>query len=144
MSQTTESVSINSSPEKVMEYISDVNNHPAFIPPLKSVENIEGDAKNPGTKWDWTFMLAGLELHGKSETVEYQSGKVFKYRTYGGAESTFTYTVESEGTGTKLTMDVEYEIPESVLGKVSQAAVEKINADSADASAANIKAILEG
>ena len=144
MSRATKIVSINASPEKVMEYISNVSNHPAFIPPLKSIENIGGDVTKPGTVWDWTFVMAGLEFKGKSETVEYQPGKVFKYKTMGGIVSTFTYSVEAEGSASRLTMDVEYEVPSSLLGKANLAAVEKVNADSAEAAEENIKTILEG
>ncbi len=144
MSRTTKILSINVSPEKVMEYISNVSNHPAFIPPLKSVENISGDPTQLGTVWDWTFVMAGIEFKGKSETVDYQPGKVFKYKTTGGIAATFTYSVEAEGSASRLTMDVEYEVPSSLLGKANQAAVEKVNADSAQAAEENIKTILEG
>jgi carbon monoxide dehydrogenase subunit G len=144
MSRATKIVSINVSPEKVMEYISNIRNHPAFIPPLKAVENISGDPTKPGTVWDWTFVMAGIEFKGKSETVEYQPAKVFKYKTTGGISSTFTYSVEAEGSATRLTMDVEYEVPASLLGKANQAAVEKVNGDSAQAAEENIKTILEG
>lgn len=144
MSRATKIVSINVSPEKVMEYISNVSNHPAFIPPLKSVENISGDPINRGTVWDWTFVMAGIEFKGKSETVDYQPGKIFKYKTTGGIASTFTYNVEPEGSGSRLTMDVEYEVPSSLLGKINQTAVEKINSESAEAAEENIKIILEG
>ena len=144
MSRTTKIVSISASPEKVMSYICDVNNHPAFIPPLKSIENIQGDATKPGTVWDWTYVMAGIEFKGKSETVEFQSEKTFKYKTTGGITSIFTYSVEPEGLGTRLTMDVDYEVPDTLLGKTNLAAVEKANAETAETAEENIKTILEG
>ena len=145
MATITKSVSINAAPASVMGYISDVKNHTAFIAPLKSVENISGDAQAPGTTWDWTFEMAGVQLTGQSETLAYEPGAVFKYKTHGGIDSTFTYAASPAGEGTNLTIEVEYEVPATVLGAVAdKGVVEGMNAQQADAAADNIKAILEG
>lgn len=138
-------VSIKADPDKVLEYIANVNNHPAFLSALKSVENISGEPTQVGTTWDWHFVMAGVELTGKGETVEHTPGQRYSFKTTTGAQSTFTYNVEAEGEGTKLTIEVEYEVPETVLGKVAdQTVIESLNNKEADSAAENIKAILEG
>lgn len=145
MAKITKVISVVATPKNVMEYISDVKNHTAFIPPLKSIENVDGNERTPGTDWNWTFEMGGVELFGKSETVAYEEGVLFQYKTSGGIESTFTYSVVAEGEGTQLTIEVEYEIPESVLGKIAdKSVIENMNTSQADAAAENIKAILEG
>jgi len=143
MSQIKKIITINASPETIMEYVSDVNNHPAFIPPLKSISNIDERVSTVGTTWDWTFVMAGIEFVGKSEAIKYEAGKVLSYKTTGGIVSTFTYSVEAGEDGTQLTMEVVYETPESLVGKANLAAIEKINSESAEAAEENIKAILE-
>ena len=47
MAKVTRKFTVKRKPEAVIDYISDVENHPAFIPPLKSVANIAGDLLNP-------------------------------------------------------------------------------------------------
>jgi hypothetical protein len=145
MAHITKVVSVKSDPTKITDYISRVKNHPAFISALKSVDDLTGDEQEIGTQWGWTFAMGGVELVGKGETIEYTSGKVFAYKTMGEAESKFTYSVEPEDGGARLTMDVEYEMPTGVLAKLADAAVvERLNEQEADHAVENIKAILEG
>lgn len=144
MSKVVKSDTIHASPEKVIEYIADVNNHPAFISALKSISNIQGDPKSMGTVWDWTFVMAGIEMKGQSKTTAYQPGKEFAFETLGEIKSTFTYTAEPEGDGTKFSATVEYELPESILAKmVDTSVVENLNDKEGTQAIENLKAILE-
>jgi uncharacterized membrane protein len=143
MSRVAKSVVISNTPDRIMEYIADVRNHPAFIGPLKGVSNLGGDAKRAGTSWDWTFIMAGIELTGKAETLEYVPGQRFRYRTTTGAESTFTYSAAAEGAGTKVTVDVTYDVPKTIAGKLQAAVVEKWNDAEGTRAVENLKAILD-
>lgn len=143
MAKVTKVVSVAASPDKVVNYISDVTNHPAFISALKSIDSLSGDPKTPGTTWNWTFMMGGVELQGKGETLSYKPGLSYSYKTTGGTSSIFTYSVEAEDGGSRLTMDVEYEVPDSVLAKVAdKAAVERMNDQEGDRAVENIQTIL--
>ncbi len=144
MSRITKVVTIKADPTKVLEYIADVKNHPAFISALKSVDNLKGQSKHVGEGWDWTFVMTGIEVKGKAETVKYDEGKQYSFKTSGGISSTFTYSVEPEDGGTRLTMDVEYEVPQNILGKIAdKTVVERLNDNEGDRAAENLKAILE-
>lgn len=144
MPHITEVVSIKADPKKVIDYIADVQNHPAFISALKSVANATGSSRQIGSSWEWTFVMGGVQLVGRAETAELQEEKVYSFRTTGGARSTFTYSVVPEGDGTRLTIDVEYVLPDTVLAKIANAAVlEKLNGEEAERAAENLKAILE-
>jgi len=135
------SLHVDADPTRVIEYISDVSNHPAFIPPLKDVSNVSGDPKHTGTKWDWTFTMAGVQLKGHAETVDYVMGKRFAFRTT-GIDSTFKYEVEPDGGGSRLTATVSYEVPEGVLAKVAdRAVVARINEGEADHAVKNLQTI---
>ncbi len=145
MTKIIRDIAIAAAPEKIMEYISNVKNHTAFIPPLKSVDDVEGDEQTVGAGWTWTFEMGGMEFSGKAETVEYVPGQKFQYKTTGGIESIFTYSVTSDGEGSRLTVEVVYEVPASVLGQIAdKSVVENMNTAQADAATQNIKAILEG
>src|SRR6266568_1321666 len=119
MAKVTRKFTVKRKPEAVIDYISDVENHPAFIPPLKSVANIAGDPKRKGTHWDWTFVMAGIE-------------------------STFSYSAEPADGGSQVTADVVYEVPPGVLAKVAnRAVVERMNERDADRAAQSLKTILD-
>ena len=143
MSRVAKSAVINGNADQIMNYIADVKNHPAFIGPLKSIANVNGDPKKPGTSWDWTFVMAGAEFSGRAETVGYEAGKKFSYRTTTGVESTFTYTAEPQGGGVKVTVDVTYDVPSTLLSRMQASVVEKLNDAEGVRAVENLKAILD-
>lgn len=143
MSRVAKSAVVNNSAEQIMSYIADVKNHPAFIGPLKSVANLNGDPRKAGTSWDWTFMMAGVEFSGRAETVSYEPGRMFRYKTTTGVQSTFTYSTEPEGKGVKVTVDVTYEVPQALLARMQAAVVEKLNEAEGSRAVENLKAILD-
>ena len=143
MSRVAKSAVINNKPDQIMNYIADVRNHPAFIGPLKSVANVNGDPKQAGTSWDWTFVMAGVEFTGRAETVSYENGRKFSYKTTTGVQSTFTYSAEPQGNGVKVTVDVTYEVPEALLSRMQTAVVEKLNDAEGARAVENLKAILD-
>ena len=143
MARVAKSAVITGNADQIMNYIADVKNHPAFIGPLKSIANVKGDPKQAGTSWDWTFVMAGVEFSGKAETVSYESGKKFSYKTTTGIQSTFTYSAEPSGGGVKLTIDVTYDVPQDLLGKMQASVVEKLNEAEGSRAVENLKAILD-
>ena len=143
MSRVVKSAVINGNADQIMNYIADVKNHPAFIGPLKSVANIDGDPKKPGTSWDWTFVMGGVEFSGRAETVRFESGKVFSYKTTTGVQSTFTYSAEPQGGGVKVSVDVTYEVPQTLLSRMQTSVVEKLNDAEGSRAVENLKAILD-
>ena len=143
MSKVTQSLEVNCSPESLMEFIVDVTNHPGFIGPLKAVENVKGDVRKPGTSWDWVYNIAGVELSGKAETVRFVPGKEFVYKTTSGAKSTFTYRADPVGKKTKLSLNVDYEVPTNALGKMQASVFEKLNDAEGKRVVENLKALFE-
>ena len=143
MSRVAQSVEVKCSPESLMDYIVDVTNHPAFIGPLKSVTNVRGDVRKPGTSWDWVYNIAGVELTGKAETVRFVPAKEFVYKTTTGAKSTFTYRADSAGSKTKLSLNVEYEVPTGALGKMKASMFEKLNEQESKRVVENLRALLD-
>jgi carbon monoxide dehydrogenase subunit G len=143
MAKVTRKFQVKRKPDAVIDYIADVENHPAFIPALKSVGNIKGDPKLKGANWEWTFVMAGVEIKGKAETADYQPAKSYSFKTT-GIESTFVYSVEPADGGSRVTADVSYEVPQGVLAKIAdKAVVEKMNERDADRAAQNLKTILD-
>lgn len=143
MPNVRKSVIVNRPAAEVIEYIANVSNHPAFIGPLKSVSDLSGDPREAGTSWTWVFVMAGVEISGFAKTLEYEPGRLFSYRTTSGARSTFEYSAASEGDATKVTINVDYEIPDTLLGKVQGPVVERLNDLDGQRAVDNLKVILD-
>jgi len=136
-------VVITNKADRIIDYIADVKNHPAFLGPLKTISNVNGDPKKVGTSWDWTFVMAGVEFSGRAETVRYESGKQFGFKTTTGIQSTFTYSAEPQGSGAKVSIDVTYDVPQSLLAKMQAGVVEKLNDAEGARAVENLKTILD-
>ena len=142
MSRVTRVMTVTATPRQVIDYISNVSNHPAFIPPLISVENLRGNPRQPGATWEWAFVMAGVQIRGRAETVTVREAELFSFKTSAGIESTFTYSAEPAGGGTRLTLDVVYEVPQTVLAKVlDRAVVERMHESDADKVVENLRTI---
>jgi carbon monoxide dehydrogenase subunit G len=146
MSNTIEATaSIDNTPEAVLSYIADVRNRPYYLPSLKSVTEVK-DAGNQGagTTWKWTWMTLGMEFTGTGECLKYEPGKVYSFKTVGGLSSTWTYTTAAAGSGTKLDIQVEFEVPEHAKSRLPAAPVtEGLKKAEIDRVVANLKAILD-
>ena len=143
MPNVSKAVTVSRSPAEVIEYIADVTNHPAFIGPLKSVSDLSGDPRKPGTSWTWVFVMSGVEISGSAETIRYEPSRLFSYRTTSGALSTFEYTAVAQGDGTRVQINVSYEMPDTVLGKVQAPVVERLNDLDGQRAVDNLKVILD-
>ena len=144
MPKITRAFSVKAAPPRVIDYISNVANHPAFLSALKSVENVRGAPQQVGSTWEWTFIMAGIQVRGNAETVGCIPGKLFSFKTTSGIESTFRYSAESEPGGSQMNLEVIYEVPQNVLAKVlDRAIVERMNETEADRTAENLTAIFE-
>src|SRR6476620_3194251 len=140
MSRVAKSAVITNKADRIIDYLADVKNHPAFLGPLKSIANVNGDPKKTGTSWDWTFVMGGVEFSGRAETVSYEGGKKFSYKTTTGIQSTFTYSAEPQGNGVKVTVDVTYDVPGSLIAKMQASVVEKLNEAEGSRAVENLKA----
>ena len=137
-------VQINKTPEAVISYVADVRNRPLFLPSLKSISDINGDPAAVGTTWRWTWVLLGVEFEGTGRCLEHETGRRYSFTTEGGLSSKFTYQAESAGDGTSLTIDVEFEVPGTLLSRVGiDDLLEGAKKRDVDQVAQNLKVILE-
>ena len=140
--QVTATGAIDNTPEAVLSYIADVRNRTFYLPSLKATSNIKGEPASASTTWTWTWVLMGMEFVGTARSVAYQPGKLYSFKTEGGIESTWTYTVAAEGKGTRLTAQVEYQPPTGVLARLRGDAQQRHQAE-VDQVLQNLKAILD-
>jgi carbon monoxide dehydrogenase subunit G len=137
-------VHVENTPEAVIAYVSDVRNRPLYLPALKSVSEIKDGPGGVGTTWKWTWLALGMEWEGVGRSLKCEPGKLYAFKTEGGIESTWTYTAEPEAKGTKLTIHVDYDIPEKAKSLIPAAStVEMMKQTETDRVVQNLKSILD-
>jgi carbon monoxide dehydrogenase subunit G len=143
MQQVQASAFIDNTPQAVVGYVADVRNRTYYLPSLKSLTDVKGEPAGVGTTWRWTWVLLGVEFTGTGRSLAYEPGKRYSFRTEGGVESTWTYEAAPEGNGTRLTIRVEYQLPEGVLARLRGSAAQARHQAEADHVVANLKTILD-
>ena len=146
MSQSTvqTEVSINNTPEAVIGYVADVNNRLLFMPSLKSISDIEGEASAVGTTWRWKWVMLGVEFEGAGRYLEHMPGQQYSFTTEGGITSTFSFKATATDDGTHLAIRVDFDVPESLLSNLGlESLLASLKKGDADQAAQNLKVILE-
>jgi carbon monoxide dehydrogenase subunit G len=105
---------IQNTPEAVISFIGDVRNRTQYVEALKSITDVQGDP-SIGQTWKWRFEALGMEFEGTARSVDYEPGQLYAFATEGGAESTWLYRADPDGDGTRLTLRVEYTLPQDAL-----------------------------
>jgi uncharacterized membrane protein len=129
---------VKAPPETVFDYMKDPRHLPEIWPSMVEVRDV-ADLANGGCRYHWTYKMAGVRLEGDSETVELEPGRHILQKNVGQIPSTFDWTFVSENGSTRLRTKVEYEIPETVLGKVARPFILKLNEREAESTLANLK-----
>ncbi len=145
MARANSSIVIHKPIQEVFEYTSSPHNGPAFVPNLNENLNINPEQPGVGQKFDWRFNMAGVDLRGQAEVTEYDPPRKVKIVATGSSNSTWVYTFQEENGATRVNLEVEYEVPETVMQKLaSMLIIEKMNQRVAEQSLENLKTILEG
>ncbi len=137
------SVDILAPAQKVFEYVSDPPNLVEFWPSMIEVTDIKRTPTHVGETFHWVYKMAGIKLEGESERTEYTPFTRTVSVNTGGIPSTFIWEFQGEGGHTHLRVDVEYAIPTSLLGRLSEPFVRKLNEHEAELILANLKARME-
>jgi uncharacterized membrane protein len=142
MVKITRSIVIHAPVEKIFNYQSDPTNLPEIWPSMVEIKNVQPSASG-GKDFGWVYKMAGMRFDGASETTEQVVNQRLVTRSVKGIESNFVWTFKPEEDGTRLTLEVEYNVPIPLLGKLAEAFIVKQNEHEADVMLANLKARME-
>jgi uncharacterized membrane protein len=139
---------VNAEPERCFDFVADPSLAPLFISSLYSITPIEVEPRGKGNRWGFEYDMFGVPVRGESECTEFERPSKYVWRSVPESstiDTTFSYTFEPEKSGTKVSLDVEYQVPEQVLGgKIAdKLVVERMNEHEADAAINNLKVVLE-
>jgi len=142
MAKVEKTITINAPVEKVFDYIDQPTNLPEIWPSLMEIKDVQ-TLPNGGHTDRWVYKMAGMRFEGTTEGIEHVTNQRIVSKTKGGVESTQTWVFQPEAGGTKVTFEVEYNIPIPVLGKLAEAIVVKMNDREGDSILANLKTRME-
>ena len=128
---------------KVFAFMAEPSNLLVVWPGLIEIKNVQ-PLPSGGYCFDWVYKMAGLPFKGQADWIEFKLNQRLVSRNQSGIPSTFTWNYQLEDGGTHLSLNVEYSIPDSLLHKLAEPVVRKINEHEVDAILANLKVCLEG
>jgi uncharacterized protein YndB with AHSA1/START domain len=135
-------VFIEAPPDKVFEYTTDPAHYGEFWPSMGDVSNVH--LKPDGSAdWDWIYKMAGVKFHGHAETAEVQRNRLRVIKNTRGIPSTFRWSFEPRANGTDLRLDVEYEIPGSLLARLAAPFLRRLNEQEAETTIQSLKDRME-
>ena len=142
MTKIERTITIDAPVEKVFSYVDDPTHLSEYWPRVTEVKDIQR-LPNGGKRFRFVYSMAGVRFEGYSTYIEYVVNQRVVVETQGGIQSISTWSYQPTAGGTKLTVEYEYTIPISLLRKLAEAFILKINEHEADLLDANLKARME-
>jgi len=141
MMSVSHSILIDAPRETVFAYVTDPAKMAEWLPNMVLAHNIVGSGE--GQQYEWTYKLSGILFHGESVVVEHSPSALAVHQTIGAVNSLWTFHVEPVDEQTKFTLDVTYEVPVPVLGKLAEHVIARRDARLVNLALENVKDTLE-
>ncbi|OFW72054.1 MAG: hypothetical protein A2Y55_12320 [Actinobacteria bacterium RBG_16_68_12] len=138
MTTIERSIVIKAPPKQVFSYLDEPVHLLEIWPSMLEVKDVETMPKG-GHRYHWLYKMAGMRFEGDSETVEFEPDRHILQKNTGQIPGTFDWRFLPENGSTKIVMKAEYEIPKTLLGKLAEPFVLKLNEREADTVLANLK-----
>lgn len=144
MAHITRSINIDIPLSKVFDYVTNPGNWTKYVTSLIDVKNISSKVPEAGITFEWVYRMLGVNFSGKGSIIEYEKDKKFALRMEGAFPIKETYHFEEVSKGTKLTFEIDYEMPGQLLGVVAnRLVIEKLNIREADTVLEKVKTLCE-
>ena len=145
MPTVTHTVDIRAPLDRVYSFIADrPEAATTFIPGLNRISNVSSPKADVGQTWDYEFNWFGLVISGQTRCTKLDRPRSYQFQTVTGNRSTWTYRFEPEEATTRVTLEVEYDLPQNMLARyASQSALDKMNHQRATEALTNLKGLLE-
>ncbi len=142
MATIRRSITIGAPVDRVFDYVTDPTHLPEVWPNLVEVTNV---APHPdgGFGFDWTYRMAGVKVKGHSEDVEFARNQRVVSRSQSGIPNTFRWSYAGHDGATDLTLEVDYQAPASLFGRLLRPLLDRVNERDATNLLRNLKAHFE-
>jgi len=147
MGHLRDSIHIDAPVEKVDKFTDDPHNWPTFMEGMGAPDKVTGDG-GVGTEVEFTVIMAGVRLHETSRVVEERrdpdGGSHVRFDIVGPMPAWQTWDLKPENGGSLVSVEMEYTLPGSVLGKVADRLVgEKMGERDIHHGLENLKLLME-
>ena len=136
------SIAISAPVDRVFDYVADPRHLPSIWPNLVEVSNVEPHADG-GNGFDWVYRMAGIKVRGHSEDVDFVRNARIVSRSEAGIPNTFRWLYDGADGSTTVTLEIDYEAPRSIFGRLLRPMLGRINERDVDALLHGLKAALE-
>lgn len=128
----SETVRIEASPRAVFAYLDDFRNlgghmserSMAMMGSRLRLERLDGPGTGVGARYRWTGRIMGLPIELTEVVTDWVADRLKAWETVGVprliviAGYRMNFTVAPDGAGTVLTIEIEYDVPRSWLGRL--------------------------
>ncbi|MEW5831181.1 MAG: SRPBCC family protein [Chloroflexota bacterium] len=135
-------ITIHAPVDRVFAYMNDPCNLPEIWPSMVEVKDVKPNPKG-GHDFGWVYKMAGMRFDGASEMVEYEANRRMATQSTKGIESRFAWTFETVDGDTRLSVEIEYNVPIPLLGRLTEALIVKQNEHEAATLLENLKSRME-
>jgi len=142
MIETEERIRIDAPIGDVFAYMDQPENQPEITPSLTRSEPVETLA-NGGKRVAYTYAMAGIELEGHIEAVEYEPESHVRWEMTGDLEGEIEWEFEADGEATVVTDAARYELPVPVVEAVVEPVVRRYNDRELRTTLENLRSRLE-
>jgi hypothetical protein len=116
----------------------------SFIPGLNRISNVSPPKADIGQTWEYEFNWFGVVISGQTRCTKLDRPRSYQFQTVTGNRSTWTYRFEPKEATTRVTLEVDYDVPQNMLARyASQGTLEKMNQERAAEALSTLKGLLE-
>ena len=142
MATIERSLLVKAPPEQAFAFLADHANDIQWLPGLADARNFTGEGTD--YRWECTYKMSGISFTITGQVLEHDPPRRHVVETRGGVVSTWDWTLEPEGDGTRISLRMEYTVPVAALGKLAEKLLLKQNEKAADEGLTNLQRILGG
>jgi hypothetical protein len=129
------------SAQDVFAFLSNRMNAPKLVPNLIRVWDIEPPQPGVGQNWKFEYRLLGMGFEGQAKMTKFEPGSHLEFQTTGKLDSTWSYHVKPQQSGSQVTVAVEYQLPDTLWAKIKdRVAYSRINEAQAEELLTNLSA----
>lgn len=139
-------VSIRRPPEAVFALLTDLDRLPEWATIVVETREVSHRPLQEGCTFRQTVRVAGRQIDSDWHVVRFEPPREVAYEATGplGARLAMTQRVQSEGGGSRVELEVDYELPGGLIGSLAAHALEAENERAADESLDNLRRLLDG
>jgi uncharacterized membrane protein len=144
MTKIEKLIDIKATPEKVFNYIKDLEKQPEWMPSIKSHKITSERKEGKGITTHCITEPGGRKVEWDAEVIEWEENKKLAWECKPPLKNKGRFTLEPTSEGTNFMIEMEYELPYSVIGKIiDKVKVHKQMEGEIEEGLKNLKTVLE-